>query len=255
MPLTLLWFGVTWDRRAGQMKTQHNYYQILHVQPDAPAEIIQSSYRTLMQRLSAHPDRGGDSSQAALINRAYAVLSNKRKRAQYDRELSRQLRVEINRAEKKAMGRTPEVAPEAGICPFCKHGHEYDREIPSNAFCSACKSPLFPAEHQRLEDSDQRKIARIGIQTKLRYYTHWPQLKAHSGVTADISKQGMMFKASQKIPLEHIVKLDCTQFQSIAIVLNCRQSGSILQREWQIGVKFLTLYFKSSRGVFITDIA
>ena len=37
-----------------------------------------------MQKLNAYPDSGGNSSQAALINRAYAALSNTRKRADYD---------------------------------------------------------------------------------------------------------------------------------------------------------------------------
>jgi DnaJ-class molecular chaperone len=49
---------------------RRNYYRILHVQPDAPTEVIKSSYRTLMQRLKMHPDLGGDHSEAALINEA-----------------------------------------------------------------------------------------------------------------------------------------------------------------------------------------
>ena len=42
------------------MENRRNYYRILHVQPDAPTEIIKSSYRTLMQKLRMHPDLGGD---------------------------------------------------------------------------------------------------------------------------------------------------------------------------------------------------
>ena len=45
-----------------------DYYRILHVQPDAPREIIRTSYLTLMQRLKMHPDLGGDHWNAALIN-------------------------------------------------------------------------------------------------------------------------------------------------------------------------------------------
>jgi hypothetical protein len=47
-----------------------DYYAILHVDPAAPAEVIRASYRTLMQRLGAHPDLGGDHETAAQLNMA-----------------------------------------------------------------------------------------------------------------------------------------------------------------------------------------
>ena len=36
-------------------KNRRNYYRLLHVQPDAPTEVIKSSYRTLMRTLKRHP--------------------------------------------------------------------------------------------------------------------------------------------------------------------------------------------------------
>lgn len=50
---------------------QGDYYRILHDQPDAPLDVIRSSYRTLMQWMRAHPDPGGDNRQA--VARAVAV--------------------------------------------------------------------------------------------------------------------------------------------------------------------------------------
>ena len=38
-----------------------------------------------MHRLKMHPDLGGDHERAALINEAFATLSNPLKRAEYDR--------------------------------------------------------------------------------------------------------------------------------------------------------------------------
>ena len=71
------------------MDNRRNYYRILHVQPGAPTEIIRASYRTLMQRLRAHPDLGGDHWNATVINEAYSVLSDPLKRARYDRSSTR----------------------------------------------------------------------------------------------------------------------------------------------------------------------
>ncbi|MFM1991563.1 MAG: hypothetical protein RJA99_4520, partial [Pseudomonadota bacterium] len=68
---------------------RRNHYRILHVQPEAPAEVIKASWRALMQRGRAHPDLGGDPQRAALINEAYAVLSDPARRLDYDRALAR----------------------------------------------------------------------------------------------------------------------------------------------------------------------
>ena len=66
--------------------TRRNHYRMLHVQPEAPPEIIAASYRTLMQKLRAHPDLGGDADYAVLLNEAYAVLSDPQRRQRYDAE-------------------------------------------------------------------------------------------------------------------------------------------------------------------------
>ena len=58
------------------MKNRRNFYRILQVQADAPVEVLKASYRTLMQRLKMHPDLGGDHGQAALLNEAFATLTD-----------------------------------------------------------------------------------------------------------------------------------------------------------------------------------
>ncbi len=68
-------------------QNRRNLYRVLYVQPDAPAAIIRASYRTLMQKLRAHPDLGGDAWNAAVINQAFEVLSDPRKRRAYDEAL------------------------------------------------------------------------------------------------------------------------------------------------------------------------
>ena len=68
---------------------RRNYYRVLHVQPEAPVEVIKASYRTLMTQLKVHPDLGGSHAQAAMINEAWAVLGDAERRAAYDRLLRR----------------------------------------------------------------------------------------------------------------------------------------------------------------------
>ena len=50
-------------------------------------EIIQGSFRIIMQKLKAHPDLGGDTWNASVINEAYQVLTDPLQRIQYDEQL------------------------------------------------------------------------------------------------------------------------------------------------------------------------
>lgn len=62
----------------------HDYYQILGVSKTASEEEIKKAYRKLAHKY--HPDKpGGDEKKFKEINEAYQVLSNREKRAQYDR--------------------------------------------------------------------------------------------------------------------------------------------------------------------------
>ncbi|HVM77224.1 MAG TPA: molecular chaperone DnaJ [Candidatus Paceibacterota bacterium] len=61
-----------------------DYYQILGVAKNASEEDIKKAYRKLAHQY--HPDKaGGDEKKFKEINEAYQVLSDKSKRAQYDR--------------------------------------------------------------------------------------------------------------------------------------------------------------------------
>lgn len=60
-----------------------DYYKILGIPPDASDEEIKKAYYKLAHKY--HPDKGGDAEKFKEINEAYRVLSDKQKRAQYDK--------------------------------------------------------------------------------------------------------------------------------------------------------------------------
>ncbi len=59
-----------------------DYYKILGVPRNSTKEEIKKAYRALAHRY--HPDKGGDEARFKEINEAYQVLSDERKRNQYD---------------------------------------------------------------------------------------------------------------------------------------------------------------------------
>src|ERR1700689_3379467 len=60
-----------------------NYYEILGIGKDASEEDIKKAFRKLAQKY--HPDKkGGDEAKFKEASEAYSVLSDKKKRAEYD---------------------------------------------------------------------------------------------------------------------------------------------------------------------------
>ena len=61
-----------------------NYYTVLEVAPHARQSLIERAYKALM--MEEHPDRGGETRRAQLINEAFEVLGHPSRRDEFDRE-------------------------------------------------------------------------------------------------------------------------------------------------------------------------
>lgn len=234
-----------------------NYYDVLHVSRDAPLEIIRGSYRTLMQQLKNHPDLGGDAATAALINEAYAVLSNAERRAAYDAQL------DVMEAVAQGVPEAP-ANSEPGItmrgvldpfreCIFCEAPHDHGRIIDADATCKTCGSPLCAAENRRIETEDQRAVDRIDKRQNITFHTHWPQPRGFSGITEDISLNGMRFVTKQKLSEGQRIKIVSDVVEAVADVSHCIEERHGWTT-WRVaGVSFATLRFVRSVGGFVSD--
>lgn len=228
------------------MKNRRNYYRILHVQPDAPREVIRSSYQAMMQKLRLHPDLGGDVRHAAMINEAYATLTNPQNRAAYDRTRSGP---ELFRPTREALR---EVDYSASLpvyrCGFCSSLNECDTKVSPAAFCRNCQSPLFLIK-QGQDEEGRRAIMRIPNDQPMTFRTQWPQSEPYTGRTSDISLRGMKFHSSLELTLGQVIKIDTRILRAVARVTRCRQELA----GWAVGVQFSSLFFERSRGSFVTE--
>jgi curved DNA-binding protein CbpA len=221
------------------MKNRPDYYQILHVQPDAPKEIIRSSYRTLMQRMRMHPDLGGDGAAAAMLNEAYATLTDPADRSAYDK--SRQPPERFDAPGAAAAGRQSIPLQR---CAFCAATSEDSRQ---DASCGSCDSPLFLAEQAHIQESDRRASSRVVNDHAMIFCTHWPQSDPHSSRAVDVSLNGMKFSSNTSLGLGQVIKIDSQILSAVARVVRSQQQHG----GWEIGVHFITLCFVQSRGSFI----
>ena len=229
------------------LKNRRNYYRILHVQPDAPTEVIRASYRTMMQRLRMHPDLGGDHRDAALVNEAYAVLTNPDSRAAYDAT-----RVNERDAGRGAPDATETTPAGEAECPFCRRHHRLGATIEPDSLCGNCWSPLYPAQKHALDKSGQRIIQRFGVRGTVEVYVTWPQTSPQVGETQDVSLNGMQLLTPALIPTGQIVKVTGEALDCIARVVNHNESRGPGLARWRLGLEFITVCFSKTHGTFVS---
>ncbi|MGB5353820.1 MAG: DnaJ domain-containing protein [Woeseia sp.] len=234
-----------------------SYYDVLHVSRDAPRAIIQGSYRTLMQKLKCHPDLGGDADNAALINKAYAVLNDPERRAAYDAQLD----ILKNAGSAFAdAGHDEPVSAKAqrtdkavSACVFCAQPHRHGRVADADATCVSCGSPLYAAQDHRLESEGQRAVARLEKHRGLKFYTQWPRGSAFDGETRDISLNGLRFITRQELREGQRIKIVSAVLEAVAIVTHCSHERQNWTTHCIVGVSFITLRFVNSIGGFVSE--
>lgn len=193
---------------------RRNYYRILHVQPEAPDPVITASYRTMMSKLRLHPDLGGETGNAALINEAYAVLRDPEKRARYDAE----------RRHKPAL-RSTDRTDAAPACPFCQA--PVTSKLRATARCERCESPLAPPPPRptgKKELFGRRSVPRMSRSESLTLIPAW-QSKARAAQLRDLSFTGVSLITDVKLERDQVIRILGPAFDVLAIVVNCRSIG------------------------------
>jgi len=226
------------------MKNRRNYYRILRVQPDAPVEIIRASYRTLMRELKAHPDLGGSTSEASILNEAYETLSDPERRAAYDRK------IQATRFNRTFSESKPDTDPsDADRCPFCKKS--LTPKILSGKVCPVCGVPLPSFRQPDLERERRRTIERMKKNDPLTYSCSWPE-RPKNGTMIDLSLKGMRFLCSEKLATGTVLKISAPLLKACGVVTNQKQMDEKGNAAYAIGISFISVIFEETRGAFIS---
>ncbi len=226
------------------MKNRRNYYRVLQVQPDAPPEIIHASYRAMMRELRRHPDLGGSTSEASILNEAYETLSDPHRRAAYDEELFLKYT-----KQNPSYTKQPLTPP---LCPICKRA--LSRKPEPGEICLTCQTPLLSENPQASGRENSRSLERMKSSDPISYYSTWPG-KPDKGRMLDFSPKGMRFICDEKLTPQTVLKISCNLFEASGTVTNLSEEISDGKLCYAVGVCFLAVRFANPRGTFLSTSA
>jgi hypothetical protein len=138
-------------------------------------------------------------------------------------------------------------------CVFCETPHAHGSDIETETACQVCNSPLSAAERHRHESEGQRAIDRVGKRMRVRYYTHWPQPKPHSGRIEDMSLNGLRLVTRQDLMEGQCIKIVSDVVEAVAQVTHTLYERRGWGKRCVAGVSFVTLRFGRSVGGFVSD--
>jgi hypothetical protein len=266
---------------------QPNYYELLHLQPDAPAPVIKASYRAMMQKMRFHPDLGGDELLAQQLNKAVATLSKTDSRQEYDHWLAANSRKNTASGQKPAHERSPSEAkreksagssdsandpagyeashgvdlgdrsqlPRRKQCPFC-HAAYSSKGIGVAGYreynrCAQCKGAITLTENISMGAADDiRKIYRHTHHSQVWLHTGWPVKTAITAAMTDLSIAGCAIHCATALTLQSVIMLDTQMLNSICQVRYQKQFGPT--ELYSIGLEFITLDIVAGPGSVFT---
>ena len=206
--------------------------------------------------MKMHPDLGGEHWHASLINEAYATLSDPDKRSRYDDtiQMSADELREAGASEQTDADGDSEVEEEIPSGEFCRLPHPALPRI-DRAGCALRQllQPLVPRGAQTARGNVATGRATHAQEPAGDVLSRMAECQGLSGLTLDLSLAGMRFITDLKLPVGKILKIDCDTCIAVGQVRNCRFASADKHPHWQIGVQFITLRFKSSRGGFVSE--
>lgn len=239
--------------------SRRNFYRQLHVQPDAPLEVIRAAYRALIAL--HHPDAGGNHEVATQINEAWAVLSDPALRAAYD--IKRAARQDVMKARTSASSdkrsaataertaRTPAADADRappGFCAFC-HAPVHATAVR----CAHCAAPLTRVKPLTSPSTSDRADERRRVPRMSRADWGVLHITPHSdGIDVrmrNLSLDGVSVFCGQAMSLGQRVRIVAAAFDAVADVLACQRHGDV----FVIHAQFVTAHFAAKAGSFVHE--
>jgi len=223
---------------------RRNYYRVLHVQADAPPEVIKASYRALIG--VHHPDHGGDHQVATLLNEAYAVLSSESRRSAYDAK--RAVRPARRTGDPRGShGATADIVRHS--CAFCRLARP--GVVRRETRCTRCHAPLAAARPSSKTSAatERRGLPRVSKSDWGLLHTSWPGEPIDVRMR-DLSLDGISLYTGNPLPNGTTVRIVADVADVVADVVSCRRVDKVFTLHAQL----VTAIFTTTGG-FVSTMA
>ena len=228
------------------ISNRRNFYRVLQVQPEAPAEVVKAAYRALMTL--HHPDLGGDHAIAVSLNEAYAVLSNPSRRSAYDKQRTA-------KSHRKSAANAPiDPAPAQTrhpllACAFCELG--VSSAIRADSRCTRCRAPLAAVARGDASKSNERRgMLRVSKSDWALLHTDW-RADAIDVRMRDLSLDGLSVYSGAALPLHRRVRVAGAAFDVVADIVQCHRVNNVFTLHGRV----LTALFSKQSGGFVSTTA
>ncbi len=229
------------------ISNRRNFYRVLQVQPEAPAEVVKAAYRALMTL--HHPDLGGDHAIAVCLNEAYAVLSDPSRRSAYDKQRA------AKSHRKSAASPPPDPGPDARtrhpllLCAFCELG--VTSAIRADSRCARCRAPLAAAARGDASKGNERRgMLRVSKSDWALLHTDW-RADAIDVRMRDLSLDGLSVYCGAPLPLHRRVRVAGAAFEVVADIVQCHRVNNVFTLHGRV----LTALFSKQSGGFVSTTA
>lgn len=246
------------------VSNRRNFYRLLQVQPDAAPEVIKAAYRALMAL--HHPDKGGESTTAALITNAYATVSDPVLRTAYD--AARQARsarsfessanrmnpwpssAPFSRAASASASAPPNpVAAPNDSCPFCAVSLTARARRLSR--CPRCQVPLVAVQSGGTPlTKERRRMMRVSKSDWALLHTAW-NADGLDVRMRDLSLDDISVYCGSAVPFRRRVRVVGAMFDVMGEIVSARRVGNV----YTLHAHLLTAIFAQPAGGFVSTSA
>ncbi len=225
---------------------RRNYYRVLHVQADAPPEVIKASYRALIG--VHHPDHGGDHQVASLLNEAYAVLSHDSRRQAYDAKRAIRPNRQTGANPQGSAGGAADIVRHS--CAFCRSPRP--AVVRRDTRCTRCHAPLASALAGKKTGAaaERRGLPRVSKSDWGLLHISWPGEPIDVRMR-DLSLDGISLYTGNPLPNGTTVRIVADVADVVADVVSCRRVDKIFTLHAQL----VTAIFTTPTGGFVSTSA
>jgi hypothetical protein len=137
-------------------------------------------------------------------------------------------------------------------CLFCGAPHPTRDAARPSAVCLACGSPVCVAERHQHNETSLRTLDRMPRRLLMSFFLDWPARQVWTSLTEDVSINGLRFSSEIELRAGRRLRVDCAFCSAVAEVRHARRVPYSRPAVWDVGVEFLTLRLRASRGVFVS---